>query len=270
MSITKLIMESRDEITISRLISLVTRRIKNLPHTFLWHTYRLLNTENIQRIRALHNTCLNERCFILGNGPSLARTDLTLLRNEKTFGLNRIYLISSSVDYQPSYYVCMNSWVIQQSQNEIEKIRALKFINWRNRHLFHMSPETIFLHESFFPRFTHDISSQIWGGATVTFAAMQIAYFLGFQQVILIGVDHRFKSKGTPNKVVVADEKDQDHFHPKYFADGTRWQLPDLRTSEYAFHLAKVAFEEDGREIIDATIDGALQVFPKIPYQKLF
>ncbi len=164
----------------------------------------------------------------------------------------------------------MNDWVIKQSLEEIEKIRALRYLNWRSRHLFQTRSNTLFLHETFLPRFTHDLSSQLWGGATVTYATMQIAYHLGFQQVILIGVDHRFKSKGTPNKVITADEVDQDHFHPKYFADGTRWQLPDLRTSEYAYQLAKIAFEEDGREIVDATTDGALQIFPKVSYLDLF
>ncbi len=270
MSIKKIRMISRKELSFTRITAAVMRRVRNLHHTFAWHFSPLRKTSNVRNIQDLHNAYSGERCFILGNGPSLAKTDLGPLRNEKTFGLNRIYLIQSSIDYKPTFYVCMNDLVILQSREEILTIQALKFLNWRYRRLFQNDSNTIFLHETFTPGFSTDLSAQIWGGATVTYATLQIAYYLGFQQVILIGVDHRFKSKGTPHQVVTSGDEDPDHFHPDYFAHGTRWQLPDLRTSEYAYRLAKATYEADGREILDATIDGALQVFPKVSYQSLF
>lgn len=270
MSLKKAQMISIHELSLSRLTTAVTRRVGNLPHTLAWRLANAENSNNVRLITRLRDAYHGERCFILGNGPSLAKTDLNLLRNEKTFGLNRIYLLLPSVEYRPTFYVCMNDWVISQSIAEIEKVEAIKFINWRYRRHFQDLSKTIFLHETFAPRFTIDLRQQIWGGATVTYAAMQIAYHLGFQQVILIGVDHRFNSKGTPHQVVTAGEEDPDHFHPKYFADGTRWQLPDLRSSEYAYQLARDTFEADGRQILDATLDGALQVFPKVDYGTLF
>ncbi len=41
----------------------------------------------------MHNIHHGQRCFIIGNGPSLQRTDLTKLKDEFTFGMNRIYLV---------------------------------------------------------------------------------------------------------------------------------------------------------------------------------
>jgi len=93
---------------------------------------------------------------------------------------------------------------------------------------------------------------------------------MGFKQVILIGVDHSFQSKGTPHSTVVSKGDDQDHFDPSYFGKGFRWQLPDLETSEQAYHLAREAYEKDGREILDATIGGKLAIFPKVDYPSLF
>ena len=61
-----------------------------------------------------------------------------------------------------------------------------------------------------------------------------------------------------------------NHFNPNYFGTGFRWQLPDLETSELAYRLAKYHFERDGREILDATVDGKLEVFRKVDYQSLF
>jgi hypothetical protein len=99
---------------------------------------------------------------------------------------------------------------------------------------------------------------------------MQLAYHLGFQKVILIGVDHAFTTQGKPHETIVSQGDDHNHFSPNYFGRGFRWQLPDLETSEIAYRLARKAFEADGREILDATIGGKLTVFPKVDYASLF
>jgi len=98
---------------------------------------------------------------------------------------------------------------------------------------------------------------------------MQLAYFMGFKQVILIGVDHSFTTKGTANTTVVSTGDDPNHFHPGYFVKGFRWQLPDLETSEIGYALAKEAYQKDGREILDATVGGKLQIFPKVNFDSI-
>jgi hypothetical protein len=93
---------------------------------------------------------------------------------------------------------------------------------------------------------------------------------MGFDEVILIGVDHNFADKGTPNKTEVrTQERDDNHFHPDYFPKGARWQLPDLVRSELAYALARQAFEQDGRRILDATADGKCPVFEKAHFASL-
>jgi hypothetical protein len=92
---------------------------------------------------------------------------------------------------------------------------------------------------------------------------MQIAYFMGFQKVILVGVDHRFETKGEPHKLIESDAPDPNHFDDTYFGPGYRWQLPDLEMSQLAYSVAGTVFSKSGRQIIDSTVDGALTVFPK-------
>jgi hypothetical protein len=118
--------------------------------------------------------------------------------------------------------------------------------------------------------FSTDVTNGIWGGATVTYAAMQLAYYMGFSEVILIGVDHSFSTQGTPHKVVRSEGNDPNNFDANYFGAGFRWQLPDLNTSEIAYSMAKRAFEQDDRRIVDATLGGKLQVFEKLNYINLF
>nr|MBC8332753.1 hypothetical protein [Anaerolineae bacterium] len=120
------------------------------------------------------------------------------------------------------------------------------------------------------PKFAVDARGRLWEGATVTYACLQLAYHMGFDEAILIGVDHSFASKGQPNATVVSGGDDPNHFDPRYFGKGFRWQLPDLDTSEQAYLMARHAFESAGRRVLDATIGGQLTVFPKINYDELF
>jgi hypothetical protein len=93
---------------------------------------------------------------------------------------------------------------------------------------------------------------------------------MGFDRVYLIGVDHRFSSLGDPHQLVIAEGPDQNHFSPDYFGKGVEWNLPDLQTSELAYMLARYTFQLAGREILDATRNGALEIFPKVDYASLF
>jgi hypothetical protein len=114
------------------------------------------------------------------------------------------------------------------------------------------------------------MTRRVWEGATVTNVALQLAFYMGFEQVILIGVDHNFESKGDANKTVVSDGDDPNHFDPRYFGKGFRWQLPDLETSEIGYEMARKAYEKAGRQVLDATVGGKLTIFPKVDYTSLF
>jgi len=88
--------------------------------------------------------------------------------------------------------------------------------------------------------------------------------------VILIGVDHNYNTQGKPNTTVVSQGADPNHFNPNYFGKDFRWQLPDLDTSEVGYRMAREEYEKDGREVLDATVDGKLTVFRKVEYESLF
>ncbi|HEY4692442.1 MAG TPA: hypothetical protein VIH16_03340, partial [Bellilinea sp.] len=76
--------------------------------------------------------------------------------------------------------------------------------------------------------------------------------------------------QGTPNTTVTSSGEDPNHFSGAYFGKGFRWQLPDLETSERGYRNARLAFEADGRQAVDATVGGKLTIFPKVDYNSLF
>ena len=226
---------------------------------------------SIKRLAAYKDKHRGERCVIIGNGPSLRNTDVSKIKDEYTFGLNRIYLAFPDWGFKTNYLVSINNLVMEQYAEEIQQLEIPKFLAWRSRQHIKLTDNMMFLHTTYYnPKFSHDVRGRVYEGATVTYVAMQIAFYMGFEQVVLIGVDHSFKAKGKPNETVVSGGDDQSHFDPKYFAKGVRWQLPDLDTSEQAYMRARYAYEQAGREILDATIGGQLTVFPKVDFDTFF
>jgi len=210
-----------------------------------------------------------KRCFIIGNGPSLRKTDLRKLKNEYTFGLNRIYLLFDKLKFKTTFLVSVNDLVIEQSHKDINSLNIPKFIAWKTREYIDMDKNTQFIRTLAEQKFSTDIVRGVWEGATVTYVALQIAYYMGFSEVILIGVDHSFKIKGQPHKEVVSKGDDRDHFSKDYFSKGFRWNLADLDTAEFAYNLTKEAYERNGRKVVDATVGGKLRVFNKVTLEKL-
>ena len=261
------------EISLSRLSSALKIRLNEIPHAIAWkfHPLAQKNKEYIQKFQGIHT---GKRCFIVANGPSLIKTKLDLLENEYTFGMNRIYLNFERSSFRPTYHVTVNELILEQWPDEISQLKMPKFLNW-NRRSFYGEPDsgTIFIKSKMTIKdsFQYDLTRPLVVGATVTFVALQLAYYMGFQKVYLIGLDHNYKDKGIPSKTETrSPELDESHFHAQYFPKGFKWQLPDLLRSEIEFKISRQAFETDGREVLDATLGGKCKVFKKIDYQSLF
>jgi hypothetical protein len=243
-----------------------------LKQNFLYKT-TAAGQASLGKLSDLRDSQRGKRCFIIGNGPSLKNTDLGKLRGEITFGLNRIYLLYPDLGFPTTYLVTINRLVIEQCADELLAAPTTKFLPWTLRKFLNQArlDSTVFIRsDRVRPGFSGDARRPMWAGATVTYAALQLAYHMGFGEVILIGVDHSFTTQGKPHTAVVSDGDDPNHFAPNYFGKGFKWQLPDLETSEIAYGMARQAFEADGRKILDATVGGKLMVFEKVDYEKLF
>jgi hypothetical protein len=238
----------------------------------IFHPWRL---ESKRRLKDFQGRFVGKRCFVIGNGPSLKKTDISLLQDEFTFGMNRVYLAFEDWGFHTDVLVSVNDLVIEQCREELRELSLPKFFSWRSRKLLYPngSPDkhTHFLDTTYKNQtFAKNLKYRFWEGGTVTFVCLQLAYCMGFEEVYLIGVDHNFQTKGEANKTVVSAGDDHNHFSPEYFGKGFRWQLPDLETSEVAYHLAHSTYRESGRFIFDATVGGKLDIFPKVEYQEIF
>lgn len=224
-----------------------------------------------QRLAWLHNRHLGERCVLLANGRSLNDMDLSFLRRETAIGLNKIFLGFKAFHFYPKYYVAVNPKVVEQSRHEIARMNCVKFISRNCAPIVEENGLTYLINTTGeqLP-FSKDICQVLHEGCTVTYVALQIAYFLGFSEVVIIGLDHRYEYTGLPNEPHRLDGPDPNHFCDNYFGYGQNWDNPDLHQSEESYRKARTAFEADGRRILDATLDGSCTVFEKADYRQIF
>lgn len=260
------------EITPRRLSDAIYRRIADLSHRAAW-AFDADALKNKELLLEQKDRYRGERCFLMANGPSLTSTNLNALSSEYTFGMNRIYLLFDRISFKPTFYTAVNTLVLEQFAHEINELDMIRFLNWDLRRYFAKpKPNMLYIKPALTLNdfFTTDLAHPIDIGGTVTFAALQIIYYLGFQEVVIVGLDHRFKEGGIPNRVEQRDsEVDRNHFDPVYFPKGVKWQLPDLRRSEVVYRLAREAYESNGRRILDATPDGGCEVFEKVDFNSV-
>lgn len=225
-------------------------------------------------LKKLKNVNKGERCFIIGNGPSLNTEDLEKLRKEKTFSSNRVYNIFENTDWRSTYYCVQDYELIKNSREEISKMsscstaflgRALgieypkfyKFLSIRLK-IKDFYPEP--------PLFSDDISKCIYEGMTVSYMCLQIAIYMGFKEIYLLGVDHSYSVTLEPDGSVTQFEGVSDHFSEKDKIDN----LPLLYKSTLAYESAKKYADEHNIKIYNATRGGKLEVFERADFDSLF
>ena len=121
--------------------------------------------------------------------------------------------------------------------------------------------------------FSADFADRVPINATVVYTMMQLAYYMGCDPVYLIGVDHSYQILDDridrAGNVFTSTQDDVNHFHSDYFGKGLRWHNPRVDRMESAYHIAKAAYEADGRTILNATAGGALDVFPRCEFASI-
>lgn len=261
----------RGELTVGRLVDAAHRRLLDIPHQVAWRLPTARNRDNNRRLLAFRDAYRGKRCVIIANGPSLATMDLRHLKDEVTFGMNRIYRLREQMGFLPTFLVTADIDVqLASIAPELQQVATTRFVNYNARSLFSEEESLLLVKETFRPRFSTDASRGVWGGHSVTYTCLQLAYFMGFSTVVLIGKDHNYQLQGVPGQVVYATGHEKDHAVKGYYAAGQRWRIPDYKGEEFAYSMARAAFEADGRRVLDATVGGKLTVFQKADFHSLF
>ena len=263
------------------------KKIKKIMHnnSFLYEKYDSGFNFKKTNINKLKNSFKGKRAFIIGNGPSLNKVDLNLLKNEYTFGVNSIYLKTSETGFRPTFYVVEDKHVLKDNLKEINNyeceykifpIQYKKHIkNKKNTYFFNMNTGYYNKTSPYFcvPRFSCDAKKVVYCGQSVTMINIQLAYYLGFDEVYLVGMDHSYiipKDFVVEGETITSTGDDPNHFHPDYFGKGKKWHDPHLDRVERTYSYFKIVYEAKGKTIMNASVKGNLEVFKRVEFESLF
>ena len=238
------------------------------------------------RLEGLRNKYYGQSIFIVGNGPSLNKIDLDVLKDYYCFGVNKIYLMFDRVDWRPDFYTSLDWRVTPDCYEEINKLSAMTLFFPYRFHGMLREGQDVFWYESFSPgrllseKFESDATKGLRGGGSTLSAALQLAFFLGFRRMFLIGVDSSFvipdsvlqsggERFGTGVQISLeSTEDDPNHFDPRYFGKGTKWHDPNLDEQKRGFRAAHRAMHVLVGQLYNSTIGGKLESVPRMPFEE--
>lgn len=265
-------------------------------------------------LRKYKNKYAGQRCFIIGNGPSLKPADLDKIKENGVFSIasNRIYLIFNDTEWRPDIYTTVDFVGIGASFHHMNALKSkMKIIPVTPKEkvypvegayfvpLTTSIQDYLWMVRGTLPAFSSDITSKVYNGKTITYINFQIAAYLGFKEIILLGVDHFFSRQCyLPDDLKYYDwERDKDHYIKgdnlnlsfvtetktfegvkDHFCDNYSDGLDELKISAgysieevtRAYKMAKKYAESHGIKILNATRGGKLNVFKRVNFDSLF
>ena len=238
---------------------------------------------NAARWVSIKDRYRGERAFLIGNGPSLNRTPMHLLRDEHCICFNRFYLMFERLAWRPRMYASVDDLVARDIAEDLETtvLPQVDLAFFPDLHPYNID----------FRKFLPDEENVYWLhldklgfsdelpyaglNKTVTNVALQVLSYLGFDPIYLVGVDTDYelpKSAVQLSARDVAATKDDDpnHFDPRYFGKGSHYHHPRMLETIEKYVEAKEFFDERGVRIQNAGIGGRLEVFPRVDFRSLF
>lgn len=233
-----------------------------------------------EKISQLKNHFNKKRCFIIGTGPSLEISDLEKLKKngEICFASNKIFKLFSKTDWRPLLYCVCDKEVFSHYYDiicnlELEyeflmDICKTKYKNVIDAHKLMGEHQYIFdifnekkLDEStqeMLPTFSLEADRYLVEGMTVTYFIIQLAYFLGFTEMYLLGVDFSYED------MTGRDMGKNDHFCKGYIEKNEIVNKPRIEESLKAYKTAEMVSREYGFRVYNATRGGCLEVFERV------
>lgn len=225
-------------------------------------------TKSLQQFKDKHK---GERLFIIASGPSLRKEDVEKLRDEKTLAVNSVILMCDEINWKPTYYCISDGNVFKLLCDELNCIglkdifMPVDFMKYKNKmkydpHWFEIQswgvpsldkPEKILKRT----RFSDDIYKHgVYAVRSVTYNALQIAAYMGFSEIYLLGVDNFY-------------EKGKEHFRNDGYLDHSRWsdagRKEFVTANEISYRIANEYANRNGFKIFNVTRGGKLEVFER-------
>lgn len=227
-----------------------------------------------KRLKKFKNIHKGEVCFIVGNGPSLSPDDLEVLHknNIPTFGFNRIFLMFEKTNWRPTYYISQDEKMLKNCTKQVSEMNLpYKFIPLQLKYYFGINiKDALYFNMQADDLIPFGEFANIVGNSnTVAYTAAQLAAYMGFKKIYLIGVDHSFSVVKNDKGEIIRDENAKDYFTDAYNTDKNELYIPNLDASTRTFLKMKKNCDAAGIEVYNATRGGKLEVFPRVNFDDL-
>lgn len=228
---------------------------------------RQARLSGIKEIEDLKDFGRGQRCFVVATGPSLNLLRLDLLADDFVFGVNRAYLALQRGLPHIDLLVIGDPNAYRQYHEEIESAPVSRLMLRSNVHAlveneghdparslsypYHASP---CMDEGHFAR---DLTQGTYRGFAVPLEAVQIAYYMGFSEVCLLGCDLDYSGTAT-------------HFYKGgAHEEASRTVMPIDRVRQ-SMRVARAVYEADNRRLLNASAGGTLEELERVAYASLF
>lgn len=172
---------------------------------FLEKERKLGKSNKFSSIKQYEGIHKGQRCFIVATDPSLNTKDYLKLKNEHTIGVNALCLWFKEQKMETEYFVVSDDDVFKRIESILDKaVHTKVFISERiQKHctvptkyqLFPVNIWNRFTENSNKKRFSNDISVCSYDEETVVFHAIQLAVYMGFKEIYLLGTDCNYNQK---------------------------------------------------------------------------
>lgn len=239
---------------------------------------RYYKSDDSMIIQSLKDKHKGERCFIIGNGPSLTAEDLDKLKDEITFAANRIYNIFAKTKWRPTYYIAVDSDFIKYNYEMIKSIQS-EYIFLSNIYQIPLNDKPkniVYINE--YAKFpinkwndtsafvSEDVSRFFSIGYTVTFTAIQLALYMGVKEIYLLGVDFNYSNIRDSKGRIIKNDSIEDYFDGKKYHSS----VLNYNSALHAYEAAAKYCENQNIRICNATRGGKLNVFKKVNFEDVF
>lgn len=214
-------------------------------------------------LRQLKGQYQGKRCFITCTGPSLTIQDLEALKNEYVFGMNSICLIHKQTKWKPDFFGIQDKNVFDKVKEALLSTdNGICFAPYSFKKRYNTPDNWIYFHTSgsyhlyemgyetrFFAKFSDDCYNTVYDGYSITYSIMQLAVYMGFDELYLIGADCSYLGE-------------KQHFiehgnsNPAFEAGATKRLYA-------SYGEAKKYAEAHGIKIVNVTRGGCLELFPR-------
>lgn len=260
------------------LIRLALYPVMNLTRSGRKLFYRF--SKDAARIRSLKDSHRGERCFIIGNGPSLTAADLDRLRGEFCFAANGIYRIFRQTQWRPQIYLCVDAFMLRDIKDAISSLKLPLFLidsegkkyklERRNKNIVYICNYCPFLlHRHRYKdgiQVSPDVSKYFTAGGTVTFTSIQLALYMGFTTIYLLGVDHQYSKVCLETGEIIERPGVVDYFDR---TPPARYSIQNVATTTAAYMAANAYASAHHVTIKNLTRGGALEVFPRDNFDEI-